>query len=91
MLAANGQRRRHLVGQSLRRRVADPAAVGHTYEFSAELQDVGQRQVADVGVLLTATNATFNKLNQCTRYAVRSDDGFNSLDSRRILDPSVPF
>lgn len=66
MLPANSKKRRHLVSESLRRRVADPAAVRNTYEFRAELQDVGQRQVADVGVLLTATNITVKKINKCT-------------------------
>lgn len=43
----------YLVSQSLRRRVSDPAAVRHTHQLCTQLQHVSQRQVANVGVLLT--------------------------------------
>lgn len=54
---------------------------------------MGQGQVADVGVLLTATNITDvmkKKLNKCIPYAIRSNGGFNRLDSE-IAENSGPF
>lgn len=43
-----------LVGECLRGGEADSTAVRDAHQFSAELQDVGQRQVANVGVRFTA-------------------------------------
>lgn len=75
-LTGDSETRRYLVSQSLRRRVADPAAVRNTYELRTQLQDVGERQVADVGVFLTATNITFKRLNECILFYFMNHDLF---------------
>lgn len=61
-----GGRDPYLVSQRLRGGVADPAAVGDADELGAQLQDVGQRQVADVGVFLAATETTLKMLKSAS-------------------------
>lgn len=48
----------YLVSQSLRWGVTNPTAVSNTYELCTELQYMGERQVANVGVLLTVNTRT---------------------------------
>lgn len=58
----------YLVGQSLRRGVSDPAAVRHAHQLCTQLQHMGQRQVADVRVLLTVdTETLFINSSQCVQ------------------------
>lgn len=62
----------YLVGQSLRWRVPDPAAMRQAHQLCTQLQHMSQRQVADVGVALTCETRDIGLSTVHTRKLLRN-------------------